>query len=178
MLISQRICPKLIFCSESKCICLLIFFIFLFQQSQIDKKKKSIIICFLIISVICIGIAAYVAYYLYMSKPIRPVKNYTLHANSYLQKHGLKKENFEGPIKEIYLDDFLDYSTDKDCANHNQVNIFLERVIQIHENSNLREFHLTIMFVRMLKFTRILVSIFCHTIMLPTKVFSNVLFKI
>ena len=93
-------------------------------------KRKTIIICLLIIAGICIVIAAYVAYgayvaaYFKITKPIKPVQNYTLHANPYLQKHGLKKESFNESIQVIYLDDFLDYSTDKDCGNHNQVKYF------------------------------------------------------
>ena len=87
-------------------------------------KKQSIITCLAIISVLCILIAAYVAYYFYVIQPIKPSTNYTLHANPYLLKRGLKKENFNGTIQEIYLDDFLDFSSDENCKKNNQVNNF------------------------------------------------------
>ena len=46
---------------------------------------------------------------------VKPVSNYTLHENKWLQIKGLIKENFSTPIEVIYFDDFLDFSSDENC---------------------------------------------------------------
>lgn len=61
------------------------------------------------------ALTAGLVYYVCLMIEINPSMNYTIHANVWLNKKGLIKEKFSGPVEIIYLDDFLEYSTDENC---------------------------------------------------------------